>query len=343
MDTLRGMAIILVIFDHALYQATQSSVSVPEWANTLTLMFNPLRMPLMVFLSGMLLSPSLRKGAPEYIAGKTRNILYPYILWSLIYGSLWVLAAPISGTPHYWSELAMIPYAPQGHLWFLHNLFIFYLIMLALRRVSRLTIAVVALAVSGLIDFWYIDRFLFLLGFFALGDLAVQKEDLIARLLADKRVVAGLALLTLGMPASVLLLETDLRYHLPSVPLAIGGIGIMILLAGRIGDKPGAALFRHIGRNSLPAYILHWIILAVSLLALKRIIPDHGMEPETRGLILMLTLGCAGFAGTLLAIEVINRLGLKWLFSWPRRRPRVVTGRKEPRCDERAMYGPARP
>ena len=58
MDTLRGMAIILVIFDHALYHATLNSDSVPEWIATLSLIFNPLRMPLMVFLSGMLLSPS---------------------------------------------------------------------------------------------------------------------------------------------------------------------------------------------------------------------------------------------------------------------------------------------
>ncbi|UEM21501.1 acyltransferase [Skermanella mucosa] len=319
MDTLRGMAIVLVIFDHALYHAMLNSDSVPQWIATLSLIFNPLRMPLMVFLSGMLLSPSLRKGAPEYLAGKTRNILYPYVLWSTVYVSLWVVAAPFSGTPHSWSELLMIPYAPQGHMWFLHNLFLFYMIMLALQRVSRLVVAAVALAASGLVDFWYLDRFLFLLGFFALGDYAVQREDLISRLLANRTIVAVMAVLTIGMPATVLLLETDLRYRIPSIPLAVGGIGIMILLAGRIGDKPFSALFRHIGRNSLPAYILHWIILAVAVVVLKRIIPPD------QGMLLFTVLGTIGFIGTLVAIEVINRLGLHWLFSWPKR------ARKKPR------------
>ncbi|UEM03028.1 acyltransferase [Skermanella rosea] len=323
MDTLRGMAIILVIFDHALYHATLNSDSVPEWIATLSLIFNPLRMPLMVFLSGMLLSPSLRKGAQDYLSGKTRNILYPYVLWSTVYVSLWVVAAPFSGTPHSWSELLMIPYAPQGHMWFLHNLFLFYLIVLALQRVSRLVIAAVALAASGLVDFWYLDRFFFLLGFFALGDYAVQREDLISRLLADRRVVAVMTVLTLGMPATVLLLETDLRYRIPSIPLAVGGIGIMILLAGRIGDKPFAALFRHIGRNSLPAYILHWIILAIAVVMLRKAVP------EDQGMVLFALLGAIGFAGTLVAIEVINRLGLHWLFSWPKRT------RKNPRNADR--------
>lgn len=325
MDTLRGMAIVLVIFDHALYHATLSSDSVPEWIATLSLIFNPLRMPLMVFLSGMLLSPSLRKGAPDYLAGKTRNILYPYVLWSAIYVSLWVVAAPFSGTPHSWSELLMIPYAPQGHMWFLHNLFLFYLIMLAFRRVSRLVMAALALAASGLVDFWYLDRFLFLLGFFALGDYAVQREELISRLLSNRAVVAAMTVLTLGMPVTVLLLETDLRYRIPSIPLAVGGIGVMILLAGRIGDKPSAALLRHIGRNSLPAYILHWIILAIAVVVLRKLVP------EDQGMVLFALLGTIGFVGTLVAIDVISRLGLHWLFSWPkrtRREPRHAEGRE---------------
>jgi uncharacterized membrane protein YcfT len=322
MDALRGMALLLVILDHSLFFAVNTAENVPAWASTLSQVFNPLRMPLMVFLSGMLLTPSLRKGPQEYVAGKVRNILYPYVLWSALYTAIWVLASPITGTPHYWDELWLILYDPQGHMWFLYYLFLFYLIMLALRPVPRLAVAALALAISGLGQYGILEigegvRFLFLLGFFALGDTMAQRQHLIESWLGSRAVVTGMAVVSLGLPAAAFMLEMGmlemgLRYRPESLPLALAGIGTMILFAAKVGDRPGMGLFRYVGRNSLPAYILHWMILAVSFVFLKRILATD------QGLGLLIAACSVGVVGTLAALYVIQRLDLHWLFNWPK-------------------------
>ncbi|HSK39076.1 MAG TPA: acyltransferase, partial [Arenibaculum sp.] len=173
MDALRGLAIVLVVYDHALRFTIEYAGQAPAVLTFISETLNPLRMPAMVFLSGMLLSASLSKGPATYIKGKVRNILYPYLLWSAIYVTLFIAAQPITGSDHGWWEYTEIFYSPPAHLWFLYYLFFYYLLMLGLQRVPRLVIAGGSLTLAVLMaDVPLLPRFWFLFAFFALGDLA---------------------------------------------------------------------------------------------------------------------------------------------------------------------------
>src|SRR3546814_8540577 len=45
-------------------------------------------MPLLMFVSGFLLPAALRKSTETYLVRKVATLLYPYMLWTLIYGAI---------------------------------------------------------------------------------------------------------------------------------------------------------------------------------------------------------------------------------------------------------------
>lgn len=320
MDALRGMAIILVIFDHSIRFTSQYAGSVPALPGFLSEVVTPLRMPAMVLLSGMLLSASIAKGRSAYLGGKVRNILYPYLLWSVVYVTLFILAQPITGGDHDVGEYVTILYDPPGHLWFLYYLFFYYLLMLALHRLPRLPVVVVSLALSVLTaDIPMMPRFWFLFAFFALGDLAARRADAWQGLLKHRGWMALAGLATAGLVAGAAAGE-DLRYRLASVVPVLGGIALLILAAGRLCRTRASDPLRFIGRNSLTFYILHWLMIAVAAAVLRRLLEG---APEAAAAWTMLGLAfAAGLAGSLLAVWVIRRFGLSWLFALPQARAR---------------------
>ena len=67
MDSLRGAAIILVIHFHVTENISKYS-DAPQILVDLTNLIAPLRMPILVFLSGLLVSKSILKGQKKYFS-----------------------------------------------------------------------------------------------------------------------------------------------------------------------------------------------------------------------------------------------------------------------------------
>jgi fucose 4-O-acetylase-like acetyltransferase len=271
-------------------------------------------MPLMAFLSGTLVSQSLAKGPRTYLFGKIRNILYPYVLWTFIFTALWIAASPFTGTSHHYKEFFWNFIDPPGHLWFIYYIFVFYCLMLVLRDTSRMATIALSLmtgAVCTVLQWPDWERFFFLFAFFVMGQHATANAAAFAGLLRRPLVRAGMMAAAVGLPLTALLTETTIRYEPASLPLAVAGIGLMLVFAASVGDRPGVAIFRHLGRHSLPAYVLHWMIIAVIALTLTR-----GLRiADPRIVIVFAAVG--GFAGTLSAVWAIRRFRLGALFAWP--------------------------
>lgn len=314
MDALRGLALTFVVFDHAIAHTLDNGGELPAWLMIGSDTLNPLRMPLMVFLSGTLLSQSLAKGHTSYLSGKFRNILYPYLLWAFIYTTIWLAVAPITNTQHSVKEYLWIFYFPPAHLWFIYYIFLYYVMMLFVRNLPLLPLAAALLVIAGIGTYlgvsWF-ERFFFLFAFFVLGHYATIHAATLTRWLNDPRVMTVMALVALGMPAATLLRETTVRYEPASIPLAIAGIALMIWLANRVGERPSFAVFRHLGRHSLQVYILHWMIIATIVITSTKLL---GIEtPEV-----VFGWGfVGGFALTVLSIFIIRFCSLQFLFAWP--------------------------
>ena len=72
MDRLRGVAIVAVIVLHAELSARGASGQELPLVHTLNGALAPYRMPMLVALSGMLLTPALGKPWRTYLSGKVR-------------------------------------------------------------------------------------------------------------------------------------------------------------------------------------------------------------------------------------------------------------------------------
>jgi fucose 4-O-acetylase-like acetyltransferase len=317
MDVLRGTSIVLVVFNHAILFASSLPIGAPEVAWVANQVFAPIRMPLMVFLSGLLVAPSLARGWRPYLVGKARRVLYPYVVWSAIALILLYLfdirdglvggVGPQEVTP--WDPLRVL-YDPLEHLWFLYDLFLFYVIALVVKRISPLWIAALALVAAALVPDFSIRRFLFLLVFFMIGVWMSQHPGVLGRLLARRWVIWGCGIVAVGMLAAVAL-GIGLRYAAISAPFAAAGIALAIVAAQKIGGAGVLRPVRFVGRDSLVYYLVHWwpTSLGVAIGATT----GNGWVAVITGMVLGLLVS-TGVAWLVRIWPPVN-----WLFSAPQR------------------------
>ncbi|MUK02436.1 acyltransferase family protein [Vibrio cholerae] len=133
LDSLRGVAILLVVVLHA-GEALRMAVGPTPAVDQFNLFFEPFRMPVLMFLSGVLLPQSVAKPGQEYFAGKVSMVAWPYLLWSLI-----ILAASGDLRP---AALGQIFYLSPTYLWYLWFILVFYALAYPLRRLPPLVAAV---------------------------------------------------------------------------------------------------------------------------------------------------------------------------------------------------------
>lgn len=106
---------------HSPLFAASAPTSAPIEAWTLDALFAPFRMPLMVFLSGLLVAPSLARGWRRYLKGKLSRVACPYAVWGILatvtaviwsYRDGFVHRLPVAGP---WEPLRLL-YDPPEHL-----------------------------------------------------------------------------------------------------------------------------------------------------------------------------------------------------------------------------------
>jgi fucose 4-O-acetylase-like acetyltransferase len=324
MDALRGIAIVLVVLDHSLrFVHTETRWDFLPVLDPISDALNPIRMPAMAFLSGLLLVPSLAKGPAPYLWGKVRNVAWPLLVWALVYKLVWIAAAPFTGTRHSLSDLLTVAWNPPGHLWYLRDLFLFYLIHLLLSRAALprtpLMLGTAALSVV-LCTFqeaatnngeW--QRFWFLLAFFTLGGWLSGRPGLLDRILARVSVraaafVAAAAMVPVGLALG------NIRYEWESVPFTLGGIAVLALAAQALCRTPASDAFRFLGRNSLTIYVAHWLVVSTAAVALSRAAPWLGGAPTA---LAVFAAGLSLSVATVLLVRAVPVLDV--LFSFPRR------------------------
>lgn len=122
---LRGLAVLLVALFHIQYPVGERVPGTPEALMRFGEAMQPFRMPLLFFLSGLLLPRSLSKPMKDYAAGKLRGLVWPFALWTVIvvicFEALWTDEDPL------WL-FKDVPAMLMGwqHLWFLSVLIVCY-------------------------------------------------------------------------------------------------------------------------------------------------------------------------------------------------------------------------
>lgn len=171
MDRLRGAAILAVVVLHAELQAVGATGGSLPAVHALNMVLGPVRMPLLVALSGILLAPALARPPRRYVVGKLRALAWPYLVWSAIDVAHLQWRLSRTGESLSWSWVAQVAHDPPTYLWFLAYLLVYYLAALALPASARTVAApcLLALAAYGVLP-GDLERLAWLGGWFLVGD-----------------------------------------------------------------------------------------------------------------------------------------------------------------------------
>ena len=307
MDMLRGIAVLLVVVLHGADIPYLNGNGVEEWAQV-NRYLEPFRMPLLMFLSGMLLPRSLAKPLRLYAWGKFAAILWPLLLWVLLFG-LFIYRGGFDH-PSFWRS-------GGDYLWFLTALTICYLIGVGLKPMVRSSWAFVIAALGlfaamlltrhfGEVDLGIATRTLYNGAFFFLGAACVKA---ISRWIKTPTIVV----LALGLIAVAISLmgidDRSLRTGtLYAVPGSVIGIAVAIWLASRVRSGAPLTFLAWIGRSSIVVYIVHFPAAVLT----HRLMTFLGADPITH------TILCTTVAMAVSVAAVALRPKAPWLYVFPR-------------------------
>lgn len=246
MDVVRGTCITLVVALHA-YSLIKDfpGVGIIEAFNKI---FFPYRMPVLMFLSGLLLHRSLNKTGWAYFSGKFSSIFWPFLVWSVV-----VLFAEERLTL---INLLKVPVSSPTLLWYLWFLFAYYMIALALRKagVDFLIFGALSLIASIFLpDFLRISRFFYLLFFFLLGAAVVERKF---RIDSAFVLIVFAAVSIVGAVLSVADISESYNALYAWAPISLSLL--LYSIPKGFYEFSGSSTIRWIGRNSLVFYVAHF-------------------------------------------------------------------------------------
>lgn len=129
-DYAKGIGIILVVIGHVNRGLDSAGISISEpFFKVFDSIIYTFHMPLFFFLSGLFFISSIQKnGKPAFIKKKIATIAYPYVIWSIIQGSIAILLSNFTNKKTDFISVLSFPYHPIGQFWFLYALFMIFIV-----------------------------------------------------------------------------------------------------------------------------------------------------------------------------------------------------------------------
>lgn len=314
-DVLRGTSGLLVILAHA--QAFARDQAGAAWAGAqdtllmaavslLNQIMAPLRMELMFLLSGMFVAHGLAKGRRRYVAGKLNHVLYPFLVWVLLNfvlregGSVLLMGEPIN-----WGHLGelLIGHAPPT--WFLFDLAVFFLVVPWLRRWPLWAVLPALVALSLLVRGVatpHDGELFYHLAFFLCGDALVRSRRDPTRAPRWLLAVSVLCLCTIAVLATHTALDKTWVGYLP---LVLGGLPLLAMLAAAVARTPLAAPLAYVGRNAIVFYVVHFTLFIALAFVLGRATRD--------GMVIFAVLLACGVGVPWLLCVLRRTPGFRWV------------------------------
>jgi fucose 4-O-acetylase-like acetyltransferase len=302
-DTLRGLACILLVTYHVIGSDTNSGLRIPE-GDPLRLFNDSLaymRMPLFSFLSGFVYAWRPFDGdTRRFVIGKVKRLLIPMLLVGTLFAVLQANMPGANHTQYDWRTLHVIPVA---HFWFLESLFIIFILVAALERLrwleregSFVVVWLTAVAIH-LIDplpvYLGMLGAVYLVPYFLLGVWCNR----FGRQWPNRNVL--MLTVAVGLAASAL---TVFAY--PGLPSRNSPVALMLGVSGCLFLQclPAQSKFlAWIGVHSFAIYLFHTMFSAASRIGIYEL----GEFP----IVLLMTVGVlAGVAGPILTESLLHRV-----------------------------------
>lgn len=124
-DYAKAIGIVLVVYGHVARGLMASGVPMDTALySTIDSIVYSFHMPLFFFLSGVFFVDSLEKrGGRRFFLNKVDVVLYPYVVWSILQGSVEVVLSGWTNNHINLSDLFSLFWMPRAQFWFLYALF----------------------------------------------------------------------------------------------------------------------------------------------------------------------------------------------------------------------------
>jgi fucose 4-O-acetylase-like acetyltransferase len=320
-DYAKAIGIILVVYGHVARGVHKAGAQMDE--NLFQLVDSIIysfHMPLFFFLSGLFFYNSFKsRGATGLIVNKVDTILYPYIIWSLLQGSLESILSKYTNGSVTFSEVLSLAWEPRAQFWFLYALFLVFVISSVLFTLFDKSRSALLLAAFGALYIIQGDLPKSMLSTFILGNafffiLGICFDDIKALFEKHYAALTGTlgALFVLGQylfhgPMGLLYEDKGVA----SLALATVSIGFVIALSMTLSRLSLKGLM-HIGATSMTIYLMHVIAGSGVRVVLSKLM---GIQSPAAHLIIGTLIG---IAAPLLAQVIIKRYRLGALLAPPK-------------------------
>lgn len=312
-DVVRGMAISLVVVGHTneglLHRGWWGASTIGQRMDQGIYAFH---MPVFFFVSGIFLCSGVNKrGMAEYTLEKLRTMIYPYVVWSVIYVFARLLFAKYMMVPRLTAGEFVASLLSGHYSWFLPTLFVAVMAGMLLRKVpfwllfALSWIAQLYVPVTGAVDIDFAIRHL---PFLVLGmwvGLEFERFRAVPRWLGWV-VAAGLVVLIAHFTVTPV-------YGIRStiVPLGVLGMAMMLFLAHGLGGGWVARWFAWAGEASFGIFLLSEFPQGGGRELLRLVFHTKAPWPQ----LLIPSLLAVAIPGWLYQNRV--RLKVGWLLVWP--------------------------
>ncbi len=315
-DYAKAIGIILVVYGHVARGLYHAGIGIPTHLYSIvdTVIYS-FHMPLFFFLSGLFFYSSLKKqGGRNLLSSKVDTLIYPYLIWSMLQGSLEALLSDYTNGKVTYIKVLSLLWSPLAQFWFLYALFFVYLLAIILfsMNAKRLVIPVLLLSIlvylyprvlPDLLIFKFISHYFI---YFSLG-IAFSLH------FTGDEISKSWAVLVSAF-AFVLSQSICLVYGLNSTGahLILSLVGIIFVISlSAWTSKFNYKMLILVGSASLTIYLMHILVTSGVRIFLERTLGIHSVAPH-------LLLGCfAGIFLPVLAFMLIERYKIPYILSAP--------------------------
>jgi fucose 4-O-acetylase-like acetyltransferase len=271
-ETLRGLAIVLMVMGHVIGSKSDGGLRVSDdsWYRYFYLTLSPLRMPLFTVISGYVYAcrPVAMDRASSFLAGKCRRLLLPLVSVSTVQ-YLFSVYGPGVSRPQELAGIWRVYFFPFDQFWFLQAIALVFLTAAAMELSGALKnkwgwsaclLIAAAVYLSGPAwSLFSINGWGRLLVFFILG-VGIKRFDALSRSWLLLGIGAAVFAVSTACYQSALLEGVEPAYRMRWITLACGLAGTFLLFRLRFTYRPLAWL----GGFAFSIYLLHSFGVAAS-------------------------------------------------------------------------------